>query len=144
MNLLRSALLAVGAAMAALSCGGGAGAGPDAAPDADAAADGVVATCDPAAQDCVAGSKCDFGCQGTTAAVSCRSDNGSGALGDACSAAMPCTKGAACLTMPATGSLCLKYCAGDGDCLTTQRCHNVDVAVACGGPATPLLLHVCY
>ncbi len=145
MNRAGCALLALVAAMAAPACGGSASARTDAGPDGDAAADAVVVTgCDPAAQNCSAGSKCDFGCQGTTAAVACRADNGSGARGDTCSAAMPCAKGAGCLTTPDAGSTCLKYCAGDGDCLTTERCHNVDVTVVCGGPPTPLLLHVCY
>jgi hypothetical protein len=144
-NVVRCALFALVAAVAAPACGGGAGAGTDAGPDGDAApADAAVMSCDPAAQDCAAGSKCDFGCQGTAAAVACRADNGSGALGDVCSAAMPCAKGAGCLTTADAGSRCLKYCAGDGDCLTTERCHNVDVTVGCGGPSPALLLHVCY
>jgi len=144
MNLARCALLAIVAATVPAACGGGSGAGTDAGPGGDAAADAAVTGCDPAMQDCAAGSKCDFGCQGTVAAVACRADNGSGALGSACSAAMPCAKGAGCLTSPDAGSACLKYCAGDGDCATGQRCHNVSVAVACGGTSPPLLLHYCY
>jgi hypothetical protein len=40
--------------------------------------------------------------------------------------------------------MCLKYCAGDGDCATGERCHNDNVGVACGAPATTLVLHYCY
>ena len=145
MNLARWTLLAIVAATAPAACGGGSGTGTDAGPDGDAAADAAApGSCDPALQDCPAGSKCDFGCQGTMTTVACRVDNGPGALGSACSAAMPCTRGTGCLTSPDAGSTCLKYCAGDGDCGTGQRCHNVSVSVACGGSSPPLLLHVCY
>ena len=138
-------MLAIVAATAPAACGGGSSAGTDAGTGVDTAADAAVTgSCDPFTQDCQAGSKCDFGCDGTTAAVACRADNGSGALGSACSASMPCSKGTGCLTSPDAGSTCLKYCAGDGDCATSERCHNVSVAVACGGSSPPLLLHVCY
>src|SRR4051794_6070465 len=118
---MRCVLLAAIAAMAAPACSSGADPGKDAGPGGDAVADttdAVVAACDLAAQNCATGSKCDFGCQGTATAVLCQADNGSAAIGSACSAAMPCAKGAGCLTMSTTGSLCLKYCAGDGDCAT--------------------------
>jgi hypothetical protein len=136
-------ILVIVAAAAPAACGGRSTAWTN--PDfSDAAADAAAMRCDPYAQNCPAGSKCDFGCDGTTAAVACRADNGSGALGSACSASIPCAKGTGCLTSPDAGSTCLKYCAGDGDCATGQRCHNVDVTVNCGGPLTPLPLHVCY
>ena len=58
----------------AAACGGSA-AKTDAGSGNDSAADtGAVDTggaCDPAAQNCGAGMKCDFGCQGTTAIVAC-------------------------------------------------------------------------
>jgi hypothetical protein len=140
-------LLAIVAAMAPTACGGGSGTATDAATDtgtgADAVADAGVTACDPAAQDCVAGSECDFGCQGSTAVVACRADNGSGALGAVCSGALPCAKGSGCLSVDA-GLACRKYCAGDGDCATGERCHNVTVSVACSGSSNPLLLHYCY
>jgi hypothetical protein len=144
------AFLATLAALAALAaaCGSG-GATSDAASDtgggADVAPDGGAQLCDPAAQNCASGSKCDFGCDGTTATVACRPDIGSGAIGAACSTTtMQCAKGTACITMPGGGPLCRKYCAGDGDCATGERCHNDNVGVACGAPATTFLLHFCY
>ena len=106
--------------------------------------DAAVLRCDPHAQDCPAASKCDLVCDGTTATVACRADNGGGALGSACSPSMACAKGTGCLTSLDAGSTCMKYCASDGDCATGQRCHNVDVTLNCGGPQTPLPLHVCY
>jgi hypothetical protein len=132
------------AALAIAGCGGSSSAPTDAAPAADRPADTAAAGCDPAAQDCPAGSKCDFGCEATAAVVSCRADNDGGALGSSCAAAMPCAKGTGCLTTPDAGSACRKYCAGDGDCLASERCHNVSVTVACGGTSPPLALHICY
>jgi len=144
------------AVVAPTACGGQGSASPDAAgSDApvdiaadtagiDAPVDGTAA-CDPAAQDCASGSECDFGCQGTTAVVACRPDNGSAANGAACSTTtMQCVKGSGCVTMPGGGPMCRRYCAGDGDCATAERCHNVSLGVACGGPATTLALHFCY
>jgi hypothetical protein len=131
------------AALAIVGCGGPAGTARDAATGDDRAADGASG-CDPAAQNCPAGTKCDFGCQQDTAVVACRADNDGGALGSACAAAMPCAKGTGCLTAPDAGSACRKYCVGDGDCLAGERCHNVSVAVACGGASPPLALHYCY
>jgi hypothetical protein len=116
----------------------------DAGPGEDRPADAGASSCDPAAQDCPAGSKCDFGCQGSAAVVSCRADNDGGALGGTCSSTMPCARGNGCLTAPDAGSACRKYCAGDGDCLTGERCHNVSVSVGCGGASTSLALHYCY
>ena len=81
--------------LATAGCGGKGGGTPtDGGADVpadtgrDVPADTGSGSCDPALQDCAAGSKCDFGCQGTTAVVACRADNGSGALGDVCSAAV--------------------------------------------------------
>lgn len=141
----RAALMfAIVAATAPAACGGGSSAATDAATGGDAAGDAAVMSCDPYAQNCPAGSKCAFGCDGTTATVACRADNGGGAVGSACSGPMACAKGSDCLIMPVTGGACRKYCATDGDCATGERCHNVDVTVNCGGPQTPLPLHVCY
>lgn len=132
------------------ACSGGNGPATDAAADlgsgGDAPADTTPVTCDPAAQDCASGSECDFGCDGTTAAVRCRADNGTVAIGGACSTtAMQCAKGSGCVARPTSGgAFCLKYCASDGDCATGERCHNDNVGVACGAPATTFLLHFCY
>ena len=79
-------MLAIVAATAPAACGGGSSAATDAATGGDAAADAAVMSCDPYAQNCPAGSKCDFGCDGTTATVACRADNGGGAVGAVCSA----------------------------------------------------------
>ena len=135
--------IAAAAALVVAACGGHGGAAMDAGPGEDAAPDAGVTGCDPAAQNCPAGSECDFGCQGITAVVACRPDNGSGALGAVCSGALPCARGSGCLSADA-GVACRKYCASDGDCATGERCHNVTVAVACGGSSTSLLLHYCY
>ena len=137
-------MLAIVAATAPAACGGGARAWTDPTLGGDAAADAAVMSCDPYAQNCPAGLKCGFGCEGTTATIACRTDNGGGAIGSACSAPMACAKGADCLIMPVSGGACRKYCATDGDCATGERCHNVDVTVGCGGPSNPLPLHVCY
>ena len=137
-------MLAIVAVTAPAACGGGSSAAIDAATGADAAADAAVMRCDPYAQDCPTGSKCDLGCDGTTSTVACRTDNDGGAIGSACSTSMTCAKGSGCLALPTVGTSCLKYCAGDGDCATGERCHNVDVTFNCGGPLTPMLMHVCY
>jgi hypothetical protein len=157
MNKLFQLHVALGLAVAALalgSCGGKSGSPPDAGgvPDSsggpDTGADGVVMgtmTCDPGVQNCAAGQKCDFNCQGgETATVSCVAD-GTGALGATCSFSMPCARGNGCLTMPTGGgSMCRKYCASDTDCATGERCHNDTVFVRCTGPETSFLLHFCY
>jgi hypothetical protein len=138
-------IVTVVAALAA-ACGSDNGSTSDAASDAGTGSEGGTQLCDPAAQDCASGSKCDFGCEGTTAVVACRPDNGSAAIGAACSTTtMQCAKGSGCVAIASGGGpLCRKYCAGDGDCATGERCHNDSVGVACGAPATTLLLHFCY
>ena len=141
---LTSAVLAT---LATGACSSGNGSASDAGPGADVAVDTSAIACDPAAQDCASGSKCDFGCQGDAAVVACRPDNGTAAIGATCSTTtMQCAKGSGCVTMPGGGPTCRKYCAGDGDgdCATGERCHNDSVGVACGAPATTLLLHFCY
>jgi hypothetical protein len=133
-------------ALAAAACGSNSAA-PDAATGGDAGdatAEAAPFACDPAAQNCASGSECDFACEGGAAVVACRADNGSGALGAACSASMPCVKGTACIGSADAGVICRKYCAGDGDCLAGQRCHNDSVGINCGTPITMLLLHTCY
>ena len=132
------------AALAAGACGSESASPSDAASDVGANSDAGVMSCDPAAQNCASGSECDFACEGGAAVVACRADNGTGAVGAACSAAMPCGKGSACIGSVDAGVVCRKYCAGDGDCLTGQRCHNDNVTINCGAPATVLLLHTCY
>src|SRR5262249_14359289 len=111
---------------------------------ADAGADSGPTSCDPAAQNCAAAQKCDFACQGSTAVVGCVRSTGGGAIGSACSAAQPCAGGGGGLTGPDAGAAGRGDCAGDGDCATGERCHNVSVAIACGGASTPLPLHYCY
>ena len=140
--------LAAAVALTAVACGSGKGAGTDAAVDGgsggDVAADAPAASCDPAAQKCASGSECDFGCQGGAAVIACRPDNGTGAIGAACTMTMPCAKGSACIGSVDAGVICRKYCASDGDCAAGQRCHNDSVSINCGTPLTVLLLHTCY
>jgi hypothetical protein len=129
------------------ACGGTGGASTDAGPGGDGSADtGATTGCDPVAQSCGAAQKCDFGCQGTTAVVACWPSTDGGVIGSLCSAAMPCGRGTGCIATAATAgaAACRKYCAGDSDCATGERCHNDTVAVACGAPATSLALHFCY
>ena len=69
------------------ACGGKGGGTPtdggaDVPADTGSPRDTGAAGCDPALQDCAAGSKCDFGCQGTTAAVACRAGVDGGARRD--------------------------------------------------------------
>jgi hypothetical protein len=135
-------MLAIVAATAPAACGGGSSAATDAATGGDVAMDAVVMSCDPFTQNCPAGSKCDLVCNGTTT-VACRADNGGGAPHSVCSSSIPCAKGTGCLTLADAGSTCMKFCAGDGDCATGERCHNVDVTL-CGGPLEPMFLHICY
>jgi hypothetical protein len=134
--------------MAIAACGSNSTPNADAGVDvpADTGAEAGAAMCDPAAQNCPAADKCDFRCQGSAAVVDCVQSTGGGALGSACSDALPCARGTACLTAPGAGAACRKYCAVDGDCATAagERCHNVTVAVACAGTSTSLLLHYCY
>ena len=140
--------LGVGAMLTA-ACGGKTGTPADAAPtdvavDQASSPDGGT-TCNLATQDCPSNlDKCDFGCLGTTAVLGCTRGTDGGTPGGPCSATAPCARGAGCLTMPDAGTACREYCASDGDCLTGERCHNVSVAVACGGTSTVLALHYCY
>jgi hypothetical protein len=138
-------------ALATTACGGASAVTVDAGPGDDGAAgDGPADTgamgCDPAAQSCGAAQKCDFGCAGTTAVVGCWPSTDGGVIGSLCSTAMPCGRGTGCVAIASTGGAasCRKYCAGDGDCATGERCHNDSVGVACGAPATSLALHFCY
>ena len=135
------------AALGAWTCGGNGGratdAGVDAPTDAGGADLGTLA-CDPAAQNCPADQKCDFRCQGSAAVVDCQPSTDGGAVGSACSTTAPCSRGTGCLSVAGMGVACRKYCSGDGDCATGERCHNVTVAVACGAGATSFALHVCY
>ena len=136
-------VLAVGAALALAACGGSGSGTPDAAMDTGGG-EGGVTSCDPAVQDCAGGMKCDFDCDGTTAVLACQPSTAGGGVGTPCSAGMPCARGTGCLTTPDAGAACRKYCAGDGDCATAERCHNVTVTFACGGSSPPILLHYCY
>ena len=134
-----------GVAALATACGGTGALSADAGPGGDGPAEASAPSCDPAAQNCGASAlKCDFSCMEGTAVVACIPNTGDGGIGSTCAPAMPCARGTACVTMATTGSLCLKYCAGDGDCATGERCHNDTVGVGCGGPATSLALHFCY
>jgi hypothetical protein len=139
---------AIAVTIVVTACSGGKGGAADGAADvgspADAGTDAAAAACDPAVQDCAAGAKCDFGCQGNMAALSCRPENGDGGLGSACSGTAPCAKGSGCFGLPDAGIVCRRYCAADADCPTGERCHNVSVAVACGGASTALPLRFCY
>ena len=148
---MRVLALASVVALATTACGGTSAVTVDAGPrDDGAAGDGPADTgamgCDPAAQSCGAAQKCDFGCSGTTAVVRCWPSTDGGVVGSLCSTAMPCGRGTGCVAIASTGGAasCRKYCAGDGDCATGERCHNDSVGVACGAPATQLALHFCY
>ena len=135
------------AVMSAAACGGkGGGAPADGGSDAgaDAPADMGAGSCDPALQDCPAAEKCDFGCQNSAAVIQCIRSTDGGAPGDPCSSATPCARGTGCLTAPDAGAVCRKYCATDPECAAGERCHNVSVAISCGGTAAPLSLHYCY
>ncbi len=140
--------LAIVVALTATACGAAKTAGADAGTDVgsreDSAPDVSGSGCEPALQNCSAGSECDFGCQGSTALVACRPDNGDGGVGTACSGNMPCQRGSACLGLPDGGVVCRKYCAADGDCPTGERCHNASVGIACAGTTTSLPLQFCY
>ena len=140
--------LATVVALTVAACGAGKAAGADAGTDVgsreDSAPDVNGSACEPALQNCSAGSKCDFGCQGSTALVACRADNGDGGLGTACSGNMPCAGGTGCLGLPDGGVVCRKYCTADADCPTGERCHNASVGVACAGTSTSLPLQFCF
>lgn len=139
-------MLAAAAALAIAACGGKSAAKADATTDAtvaDAGADSGAAGCDPALQDCPAGSRCDFGCEGSTAVLACHAGADGGAVAAPCSATAPCTRGTGCVATTDAGSLCRKYCTVDGDCATGERCHNVSVSLGCAGGQL-LNLHLCY
>jgi hypothetical protein len=146
-------VVAVIAAMAACSSKGGSdsGAGGSGGESGSGGGGGgsggmdASAACDPAAQNCSsAASKCDFHCDGTVAGLGCVAGTDGGALGSACSAAMPCPRGTGCLSAGDAGVVCRKYCAGDGDCATGERCHNVTVSISCSGASSPIALHYCF
>jgi hypothetical protein len=144
-------IVVVALATALAACGSGSsardGGGSDgAAPLADAAGDSAeaAAACDPAAQNCGLGMKCDFFCDGTTPVVGCRLDPGGGQDANlACSAADYCRRGTGCIAMAATGALCRQYCTTDSDCIAGQ-CHQSMVGVNCGSGTSNLSLKVCY
>jgi hypothetical protein len=137
--------LAAVVAVTVAACGGTGAVTADAGPRDDGAAETGAAGCDPVAQSCGAGQKCDFGCAGNTAVVGCWPSTDGGVIGTPCAAAMPCARGGGCVASSSSGgAFCRKYCASDGDCATGERCHNDTVGVACGGPATSLALHFCY
>jgi len=149
-NAAATALVAV--ALAVSACGKSSSSpGDSGGVDAPDAVDGggmdlASLACDPAAQNCPAGSKCDFFCQGSSAVVDCQASSDGGAVGTACSTTtMQCARGTGCISMPSGGGpVCRKYCAGDGDCATGERCHNVTVGVTCSAGTTSFPLHFCY
>jgi hypothetical protein len=126
------------------ACGGTGASRTDAAPGADAPAETAGTACDPAAQNCGAGQKCDFGCQGAMAVVACWPATDGGVVGTTCTTVATCSAGTACIAISTAGTVCRKYCDTDGDCPTGERCHNDTVTVSCGTPATPLSLHFCH
>lgn len=107
-------------------------------------ADLAPQSCDPFAQNCGTGQKCDFFCQGSAAVLACEASTGTGAVGSPCSASMPCAAGNGCFATSTLPEACRKYCMSDGDCATGERCHNVTVGVACTGGTTSFALHFCY
>jgi len=148
----RAATLVV-AAMAVVigACSSTSGAPPDGAPGGSgggmggAGGTGGVTTCDPAAQNCSSDvAKCDFTCAGTGAVLACIQNTDGGAPGSPCSFTTPCPRGTGCLSAADAGVVCRKYCAGDGDCATGERCHNATVSISCSGTSTPIALHFCY
>ena len=144
LDLVVAVVAVVAAAAAIAACSSKSGASADAGLDGSGPADTAATTCDPAAQNCASDTdKCDFVCENGSAVLGCVRNADGGALGSTSSAAMPCARGSGCLSADA-GVACRKYCAGDGDCLTGERCHNVTVAVACSGGSTQIPLHYCY
>jgi hypothetical protein len=144
------AFAAVVALVFAGACGSKGSGTPAAAIDSNVGADGNnaadtgAASCDPFAQDCGAGKKCDFGCQGTAMVVACWPSSGGGAIGDACTTAMSCAAGSGCVGISTQGTACRKYCATDGDCASGERCHNDTVGLNCAGTVSSMLLHFCH
>jgi len=107
---------------------------PDMAP-VDMAKEGVAGACDPFAQDCMMGQKCDITCAagGASASLGCVTDSGSGGShGDTCSGTMACKKGGLCLTTSMV-SKCRQYCDKDADCPMGKTCASLMITVTCGG-----------
>jgi hypothetical protein len=155
-DLASALVVAAVAASTATACGGKSASTTDAGVDGATMADGSTmvdgtaiadtgpAACDPYAQNCGAGMKCDFGCQGTTMVMACWPSSGGGAIGDACATAMSCAGGSACIAISTQGTSCRKYCTVDGDCATGERCHNDNVGLNCAGTVSSMLLHLCH
>ncbi len=139
-------MLAAAAALAIAACGGKSATRADATTDAttDAGADSGAARCDPALQDCPAGSRCDSGCEGGHSVFTCQTGVDGGASADLCSATVPCARGAGCVGALDGGNWCRTYCAVDDDCPTGQRCMTVSFTFfACSG-AEITNLRLCY
>jgi hypothetical protein len=112
--------------------------------DAGPPPDGLGAACEPALQDCPAGLKCDFFCDGTRARVGCRSEApGAGAAGAVCGGSAVCGKGTGCLAAGPASAVCRPYCNSDAEC-SAGRCQTANITVACGGAQAPLMLKICF
>jgi hypothetical protein len=120
--------------------GGGAGTG-DASSDTAGLSQGA---CGLVAQDCPAGTRCDFFCDVGSPAIGCRPGETGAAVGQTCSGAAPCSKGTGCFATSTSGMQCRSYCDSDADC-ATGTCHVVHVAVACAPDAgSTLVLKFCF
>jgi len=97
--------------------------------------------CDPVAQNCAAGSKCELSCVPVTGLRCAPDPMTGGAHGDACGQSIgDCQKGAVCiLNMPAgTGARCRKYCTSSATCPGGGTCQAVNLACNDMDPAVML------
>jgi hypothetical protein len=92
--------------------------------------DGGSPGCDPVAQSgCVGGQKCSLACNGAVPALACLPENGTVAVGQACTDTNQCLGGAFCASSASIPTpTCVKLCSTTADC-PSGTCQSLPVTL---------------
>jgi len=107
--------------------------------DTGGGSEGGGAACDPVAQDCAMGQRCDMFCMAGSPApvLMCTTDSGgTGMHGDECGTMKGCAKGNTCLTTSGKSN-CRQFCNEDTDCPMGKTCQAIKVTCSAGDGGTP-------
>jgi hypothetical protein len=109
----------------------------------------VEVRCDVVAQDCVAGTRCDFFCERGRVVIGCLAETSEAvALGDMCrgqAGGSNCMKGTGCFASSAKPQSCHRYCREGSVCPDGTACDTASVirAGCSAGSADDIPVHVC-
>lgn len=100
-----------------------------------AASDTWAGSCDPVAQDCLPGQRCDFTCEGGARFI-CFDGEGAVGIDGICGPMRGwCGKGLTCVATSSTLGICKKFCNQDSDCPAGKHCGTLGLVCSMGGAA---------